>query len=169
MNDTSTVDGSSTYQGQLATSGSNGTETFSATSGDTTDLQVSASGAVTATGYLAVGSYTFSGAVTDTFGDTGTWTFTLVVTASTIDQGIPTGDVVTVDGSTSFADQLAPATHDASPVTFVTVTSNPNLAVFEYRSGHGQWRATRHRQLHRLGHRRGHAGRHGHLELTRSR
>jgi len=68
-----------------------------------------------------VGSYEFGGTVTDSFGDAGAWTFTLKVSASTIDQGVPTGDVLTVDGSTTFADQLASTTHDGSHVTFVTV------------------------------------------------
>ena len=129
VTDTSTVDGSSTYRGQLSTSGSNGTETFSANAGDTTDLKVSAAGVVTVNGYLAVGSYEFGGTVTDSFGDAGAWTFTLKVSASTIDQGVPTGDVLTVDGSTTFADQLASTTHDGSHVTFVTVVTNPHLTV----------------------------------------
>ena len=62
----------------MTTSGSNGGGVaFSASSGDTTDLQVTPGGLVSTKGYLKVGSYTFGGTIGDTDGDTGTWTFTL--------------------------------------------------------------------------------------------
>ena len=50
------------------------------------------SGAVSTSGTLNAGDYTVSGTDADGFGDTGTWTFTLHVTAVTIAQGNPTSD-----------------------------------------------------------------------------
>ncbi len=43
-------------------------------------LAVNASGAITVTGILTEGTYVVSGTMSDTLGDTGTWTFTLNVT-----------------------------------------------------------------------------------------
>jgi len=83
------------------------------TAGDSSDLSVSATGQVTTTGYLDVGSYTISGTLGDAFGDTGTWTFTLVVTASTISQSAPTSASITVDQTSGFTNQLAPVTTTA--------------------------------------------------------
>jgi len=61
---TSAVDASSTTTTQLTTSGSNGgSVTFAPTSGDETDLKVTAAGLVSTAGYLKVGTYTFGGPV----------------------------------------------------------------------------------------------------------
>ena len=49
-------------------------------------LSVSPSGVVTTTGTLAAGGYTVSGTDANGLGDTGTWSYTLTVTAVTMTQ-----------------------------------------------------------------------------------
>ena len=58
-----------------------GTVTFVTTTANPA-FTVSSTGAISAPGTLAVGTYTVSGTDSDTFGDTGSWSFTLTVTAS---------------------------------------------------------------------------------------
>jgi hypothetical protein len=54
-----------------------------ASSPGSTDVVVTATGAISAAATLAPGTYEVSGAVSDSQGDTGTWTFTLVVARAT--------------------------------------------------------------------------------------
>ena len=74
----SAVGGSSTFTGQLATTGNAGAVTF-VTTVPSTDITVSPSGLVTTSGVLPAGAYTVSGTDSDTSGDTGTWAYTLTV------------------------------------------------------------------------------------------
>ena len=75
--------GSSNFSDQLRTVGGRGTITFlEAPSDHSTDVPVSASGAVTTAGTLPVGNYTVGGTTSDGDGRTGTWTYTLHVTGN---------------------------------------------------------------------------------------
>jgi hypothetical protein len=51
---------------------------------------------------LTGGNYTVSGTDSDSLGDSGTWSFTLTVTASPVVTGQPTGDTVTTGATASF-------------------------------------------------------------------
>lgn len=68
---------------QLTVSGANGAVTYNKTAG-TGGLVVSASGVVGTTGTLGAGSYTVSGTTTDPNGDSGTFTYALTVTKTTV-------------------------------------------------------------------------------------
>jgi hypothetical protein len=68
---------------QLATSGNNGTVTYTQSTGSPA-IVVSSSGAVTTSGSLKSGTYTASGTTADPNGDSGTFTFSLTVAGSTI-------------------------------------------------------------------------------------
>ena len=66
----------------LATSGSIGPVTYvEQLSAHSTDVLVGASGAVTTAAGLAVGAYTVGGTTSDAYGNTGSWTYALTVTA----------------------------------------------------------------------------------------
>ena len=69
---------SSTFSEQLSVGANRGAETFVQTR-DTPSLVVSSSGLVTTSGALAVGTYKAAGTVSDTTGDVGAFTFTLIV------------------------------------------------------------------------------------------
>ena len=67
------------FHDQLNASGWSGSITFDATSSNT-HLHISSSGVITSVGGpLAPGNYTFSGTDADTYGDAGTWSYTLTV------------------------------------------------------------------------------------------
>jgi hypothetical protein len=124
----STTGASSAFKDQLNTTPgtSIGTITFAQTAG--TSLSVSSSGAVSTSGFLAAGPYTASGTDSDTDGDTGTWSYTLNVGATTIAQGGPfTGSSTTV-ASTGFKDQLT-TTGQNSAVTFTQTAGGTSLNV----------------------------------------
>jgi hypothetical protein len=77
-----TSTGSAGFTSQLIVSGATGTTTFVVTAPNS-NLSISSSGKITVVGGpLKAGSYTVSGTVTDSLGDTGTWTFTLTVTCA---------------------------------------------------------------------------------------
>jgi hypothetical protein len=79
---TITSTGSAGFTSQLIVSGATGTTTFVVTAPNS-NLSISSSGKITVVGGpLKAGSYTVSGTVTDSLGDTGTWTFTLTVTCA---------------------------------------------------------------------------------------
>jgi putative nucleotidyltransferase with HDIG domain len=127
-----TTDGVSTtnsaqFASHLATSGEIGAATFATTTPDA-QLLVASSGAVATAGTLAAGTYTVSGTDADSYGDNGTWSYTLTVTAASIDQIAPTTDSVSTTNSSAFSDQLA-TNGQNGVVTFVTTTPNANLAV----------------------------------------
>jgi parallel beta-helix repeat protein len=68
------------FAGQLSSSGATGAVTY-AQSGGAPNVNVSASGAISAPGTLAPGTYASSGSAADGHGDSGTWSFTLTVTS----------------------------------------------------------------------------------------
>ena len=76
-----TTPGGRPFAGQLATTGGSGAVTYTQTSGSPA-IVVSGSGAVSAPGSLAIGTYTASGSTSDVFGNSGTWSFSLKVTES---------------------------------------------------------------------------------------
>ena len=104
------------FTAQLAVSGNTGTVTYTQST-DAAELKVSSSGAVTATGTLAIGSYTAAGTTSDPYGDTGTFSYTLTVTAGTITQLSPTSADVTIKGSYPYSNQLNVAGNNG-PVTY---------------------------------------------------
>ena len=87
-------------------SGNVGTVTYTQNSSSSTLLSVNSTGAVSVSGLLAVGSYTVSGTDGDTSGDSGSFSYTLGVTASTMSQVAPTTGVTTVNSSNGFTSQL---------------------------------------------------------------
>jgi predicted outer membrane repeat protein len=68
------------YSGQLTVSGATGTVSYlEAATGSSSQIVVARSGAITAPDSLAPGTYRVTGTDSDTGGDAGTWSFTLVV------------------------------------------------------------------------------------------
>lgn len=78
MSDTVSAGLNETYQNQLQSTGGVGVLTWSTTS-PSTDLIVSVSGTIIATGSLLVGAYFIEGTVVDLHGNSGTWSFALTV------------------------------------------------------------------------------------------
>jgi hypothetical protein len=78
-----TTAASTGFTAQLASSGNTGTVTYTQTAG-TPNIIVSGSGAVTTKGALAAGTYTASGTTADPNGDSGTFTYALTVTGTTV-------------------------------------------------------------------------------------
>ena len=123
------------FSDQLAVSGNIGTVTYTeTTSPHSSTVLVSTSGKVTTKGTLAAGSYTVSGAATDIYGDSGTWTFTLTVTAVTLAQTTPTSGSVTTTTSGSFSDQLV-VTGSPGSVSYTETTSPASATVLVSTSG----------------------------------
>ena len=112
---------SSSFTQQLKTSGNTGSVTFVTTGSSPPGLLVSSSGVVSTKSKLLVGTYTVSGTDSDTFGDKGTWSFTLKVSSSAITQDAPFSNAkpITPATSASFTDQLK-TTGNAGSVKFVT-------------------------------------------------
>ena len=109
-----TTTASSAFTDQLKTTGNIGPVTFA---GGGAGLAVSTSGKITTTRTLAKGQHTATGTTADAFGDTGTFTYTLTVSAVTIAQGAPTSGSVTTTGSAAFIDHLK-TTGNIGAVTF---------------------------------------------------
>ena len=105
---------------QMATTGQSGTETFSTTSSLPAGVTVSSTGLVTVAATAAPVSATLTGTVADSFGDTGTWTFALSVTA-VITQSSPTSGTAVSGTAASFT----LATGDTNPVTFTATSTLP--------------------------------------------
>jgi hypothetical protein len=124
------------FKTQLNVTGNLGTVTYTeATSADSGDVLVSATGQVTAKSTLAVGTYTVSGTVTDAYGDSGTWSFTLqvmhlspgVLGVSPNAGPLAGGTLVTITGA-NFATGLS-VSFGTAPGTTVHVTSSTKLTV----------------------------------------
>jgi predicted outer membrane repeat protein len=80
---TATVGNGAGYLGQLTVINPDGTVTYvEATSADSGDVVVSSTGAISASSSLPPGTYVVSGTDFDTSGDTGAWSFTLVVSST---------------------------------------------------------------------------------------
>ena len=130
MSGSTTPAQSSSFSDILATTGNIGSTSFTATSpppGPGGGLKVSSSGTVSSTGTLAVGGYTISGTDTDSYGDTGTWSYSLTVTRGAITQTAPFLNSTTPTKSASFTNTLA-TTGQTGAVTFVTTTPAPGLS-----------------------------------------
>jgi uncharacterized repeat protein (TIGR02543 family) len=122
-----TVDGSATFSDQLSALGDGNPVTFTTSVSDT-GINVSPSGAVTTTGTpLAVGTYEASGTDADDM-DTGIWSYSLNVAASTISQASPLSGSTTVGASTSFSDQLS-LTGNNGAVTYTTTAVSTQVTV----------------------------------------
>jgi hypothetical protein len=117
------------FSDHLAVSGASGTTTYNTTSSNT-HLHVSSSGAITTSGGpLAVGTYTASGTVTDSFGDTGTWSYTLTVTKGTITcTGDHGKDVKVPNSGGGFGDHFS-VSGSFGTTTYNTTSSNNHLHV----------------------------------------
>jgi outer membrane protein OmpA-like peptidoglycan-associated protein len=94
---------------------------------------VSGNGVISTTGTLAAGSYTVSGNDHDAESDTGNWTYTLTVTASTITQTSATTGSTTPGASSTFSPGTIAVSGNTGTVTFATTTTSPGLRV----SGNG--------------------------------
>ena len=114
----------------LVTTGGSGAVTFVTSVGSSPDLSVTGSGAITVPSELAVGTYTALGTDSDLYGDTGSWSYTLNVTAGSISQSVPFSNatIVTPAGSSGFTDQLD-VTGALSTVTYVQETGSASLTV----------------------------------------
>ncbi len=133
------VSASTAFTDQLApTTTFAGNAVTYATSVTNTNLQVSSSGAVsTVGGPLAAGPYTVSGTDSDSFGDTGTWSYTLTVTSPVVapppppgalKQSSPTSGVTTTANSANYTNTLA-VTGATGVVSFATNKPSPALSV----------------------------------------
>ena len=116
---------SPTFSAQLAVTGSDGTTTFTQTTG-APKLLVSPTGLVTTNGALAPGSYTLSGTTLDRSGDNGSFSFSLVVGAIVV--STPLFSSIGTDATSSFTHQLV-VTGANGPVTFSQTTGAPTLLV----------------------------------------
>lgn len=117
---------STSFTAQLATTGGDGTILYSQSTGNP-DLTVSSSGAIKVVTPLVVGSYPATGTDVDSYGDSGTWTYTLNVTAGTIGQSSPIGNgaPLTPAGTGAFVDQLDTSGVVGDVTYVVTVASSP--------------------------------------------
>ena len=120
-----TVAGSSSYLAQLAVVGESSPLTYTQ-SGGAPSLLVSSTGSVSVPAKVAPGNYVASGTVKDTLGNTGTFSFLLVV--GVISQTSPTSSSVTVAGSATFTTPLVVSGSDGAAV-FATTTGSPYLVV----------------------------------------
>jgi hypothetical protein len=120
FNGSSTTTGSSTFTSQLATIGQGSFTVSFITTSTACGVVVSNLGAITTTGSLHSGSCTVSGTDSDINPDSGTWTYTLTITAVTITQNAPVSGTVTATGSSAFTSQLA--TTGSGTVSFVTTS-----------------------------------------------
>jgi outer membrane protein OmpA-like peptidoglycan-associated protein len=100
---------------------------------------VSTAGAVSTTGILNANTYTVSGTDADALGDTGSWTYTLTVTAptggspppptTTLVQTSPASGTTTTDNSGAFTAGPITVSHATGAVTFLTTSPSPGLSV----------------------------------------
>ena len=122
---TVSVPDSSTFADQLATTGGTGTVTYTQSSG-APSVKVSSSGKVSVPATLAAGTYKATGSDSDTYGDTGKWSFALTVTANKITQVAPA--TATIKAGKAFTGQLKVSdSHGA--VTYAQSTGAPSVNV----------------------------------------
>jgi outer membrane protein OmpA-like peptidoglycan-associated protein len=125
------VAGSASFNDTIsATSGFVGAVTFDATSSPD-GLSLTAGNEITSTGTgtLSAGSHTISGTDSDPYGDTGTWSYDLSVTAGTLTQTSPTTGTTTTALSSSFAPAPLSVTNNIGAVTFTQSGSSPGLSL----------------------------------------
>jgi len=111
------------FTDQLKTSGGTGTVTYAQSIG-APDLKASSSGKVSAPATLAAGTYKATGTDKDTYGDTGTWSFTLTVKANKLNQIAPATATTTM--GKAFTDQLK-TSGGTGTVTYAQSTGSPDL------------------------------------------
>jgi outer membrane protein OmpA-like peptidoglycan-associated protein len=122
------VTGSTAFTDSIsAASGFVGAVTFVA-AGSSTGLTLSGNEIAT-TGTLAVGSHTISGTDSDTYGDTGTWSYDLTVTAATLIQTSPTTGTTTTALSGSFNPGSISVTNGVGTVSFTQTGSSPDFSL----------------------------------------
>jgi hypothetical protein len=124
-----TVPLSAGFSTSLTTSGNLGGPVTYVTISGPSGLFVSSSGVVTTSGTLAVGSYTVNGTTTDPDGDTGTFIYTLTITAGTLTTTNPTSESTTVPDSSSFTATLSTTGNFGGAVTYVQSTGAPYVLV----------------------------------------
>ncbi len=129
---TVTTSGSADFTAHLRATGYRGPITF-IKGGGGTGLKVSLHGKITTTGTLAVGTYAASGTMSDAYGDTGSWRYTLTVMAVPITQTAPTSGAVPPTRSATFTDHLR-TTGNIGPVAFTETGGGPGIKV----SPHGK-------------------------------
>jgi hypothetical protein len=122
---TATITTGKAFSGRLGVSGAHGTVTYSQSTGSA-HLTVSSSGTVSASATLAAGTYKATGMTRDTYGDTGSWSFTLTVTANKISQIAPT-TATAVQGK-AFSTQLE-VSGARGTVTYTETSGAPQLTV----------------------------------------
>jgi uncharacterized repeat protein (TIGR02543 family) len=127
---------SASYSTTVAVSGNLAPVTFHVTSTPSTPgLAIEPStGVISTTGTLPVSGspYVISGTVTDSDGDSGTWTFTLTVDANpviSIEQTSPTTGATTSDVSKTFVPGSIAVENNIGAVTFVTTVASTALSV----------------------------------------
>jgi major membrane immunogen (membrane-anchored lipoprotein) len=125
VNTSVAVGASTSFTVQLVTTNNEGPVYYVQTTGSP-NLVVSATGAVTTSGALAVGTYTATGTTSDSHGNTGTFSITLQV--GVLLQHSPTTAAVKVSGSAKYSDQLS-VTGASGAVTYVQTGGTPNLVV----------------------------------------
>ncbi|MDE3222288.1 MAG: hypothetical protein KGL79_02515, partial [Acidobacteriota bacterium] len=119
------VAGSASFTTTLSVAGETSPTTFTQSAG-APSLNVAPSGVVTTGATLSPGTYVATGTSLDALGNTGTFSFTLVV--GVISQGAPTSGAVTVAASSSFSAQLVTSGGDAT-TAFVKTAGSPALSV----------------------------------------
>ena len=120
---------SSSFTATLTTTGNTGAVGFTTTTappGSTGGIKVSRAGVVTTTGALSVGTYAASGTDSDSYGDTGTWSYSLKVSPTAITQLAPTTGTTTT--GKSFTGQLK-ISGSHGTVTYAQSTGAPHLTV----------------------------------------
>jgi hypothetical protein len=122
---TSTVAGSASFSDQIIAANNDGAVTFTQTTGSP-QLVVSPTGSVTTSGVLPAGTYVASGTTSDTGGNVGTYSLTLVV--GELVQATPTSVSVKASGSATFTQQLS-VPDGALAVNFVQSSGSPDLLV----------------------------------------
>ena len=124
------VASSSAFSQVLSTTGSANAITYAQdVSGQSSYLLFNASThTITTTGALAVGSYVISGTTSDGHGNSGAWTFTLSVTASTLTTSSPSGSV-TVPNSGAYSTTLTTTGNFGGSVAYVQTTGSSSLTI----------------------------------------
>ncbi len=104
-----------------ASSGFVGTVTFTTS---TSGFQITGGNELSTTERLSAADspYTVNGSDSDSYGDEGTWSYSLIVSRDTIVQGSPTSGSTDVAASTGFSATLAAASGFVGTVTFATST-----------------------------------------------
>ncbi len=130
---TASVASGQVFSGQIGVAGATGAVTYTQTqSGNYKNVMVSSSGGITIASGLADGSYSISGTEIDSVSNTGTWTFTLLITSGSLTQTSAT--TVSVPDGTAYSGQLA-VSGATGTLTFVETPSTTSTQVIINTSG----------------------------------